>query len=144
MIEWCDVLLFFFFLLWICQALTWPMRLKMAMDIARAINFLHTRSPPMIHRDLKSANVLVSLFSSVYPSPISSWRNLSLANYRSSWTCQDHNHCAEWQTLGRVWRNSAFDDVSWTIQCGTCVPLFHEGLLCAETHHLPGCMKVGA
>lgn len=35
------------------------MRLKMAMDIARAVNFLHTRSPPMIHRDLKSANVLV-------------------------------------------------------------------------------------
>jgi serine/threonine protein kinase len=29
------------------------MRLKMAMDIARAINFLHARSPPMIHRDLK-------------------------------------------------------------------------------------------
>lgn len=33
----------------------------MAMDIARAVNFLHTRSPPMIHRDLKSANVLLDM-----------------------------------------------------------------------------------
>ncbi len=43
--------------------LTWRMRIKIAMDIARAINFLHSRTPPLIHRDLKSANILVRLLT---------------------------------------------------------------------------------
>eukprot|EP01025_Chloroclados_australasicus_P028487 TRINITY_DN2821_c1_g1_i7.p1 TRINITY_DN2821_c1_g1~~TRINITY_DN2821_c1_g1_i7.p1 ORF type:complete len:1255 (+),score=138.74 TRINITY_DN2821_c1_g1_i7:174-3938(+) len=33
---------------------------KVALDIALGINYLHTRKPPMIHRDLKSPNVLLS------------------------------------------------------------------------------------
>jgi serine/threonine protein kinase len=34
-------------------------RLQMALDIARGMNFLHTCKPPIIHRDLKSPNLLV-------------------------------------------------------------------------------------
>ncbi|KAK9786899.1 hypothetical protein WJX73_000622 [Symbiochloris irregularis] len=33
---------------------------KVAMDVALGINHLHTRRPPMMHRDLKSPNVLLS------------------------------------------------------------------------------------
>ncbi|KAL4430022.1 hypothetical protein ABPG77_004392 [Micractinium sp. CCAP 211/92] len=39
--------------------LTWRRRLGMALDAARGMVYLHTRSPPIIHRDLKSPNLLV-------------------------------------------------------------------------------------
>uniref|UniRef100_A0ACD5XEC2 Uncharacterized protein n=1 Tax=Avena sativa TaxID=4498 RepID=A0ACD5XEC2_AVESA len=34
-------------------------RLKMALDVAKGMNYLHTSIPTIIHRDLKSSNVLV-------------------------------------------------------------------------------------
>ena len=37
----------------------WPCRIGMALDIARAMHFLHNRIPTIIHGDLKSENVLV-------------------------------------------------------------------------------------
>jgi serine/threonine protein kinase len=39
--------------------LTGRMKLKLAYDIVRGMNFLHTHSPIIIHRDLKSLNLLV-------------------------------------------------------------------------------------
>ncbi|RID64322.1 hypothetical protein BRARA_E03266 [Brassica rapa] len=39
--------------------LDWSRRINMAMDIARGMNYLHHCSPPIIHRDLKSSNLLV-------------------------------------------------------------------------------------
>ncbi|KAI3512377.1 hypothetical protein L1887_19692 [Cichorium endivia] len=39
--------------------LDWKRRLRMAMDIARGMNYLHHCNPPIIHRDLKSSNLLV-------------------------------------------------------------------------------------
>ena len=33
--------------------------LSMALDISRAVYYLHTRNPPVFHRDLKSSNCLV-------------------------------------------------------------------------------------
>ncbi|CAH8356640.1 unnamed protein product [Eruca vesicaria subsp. sativa] len=39
--------------------LDWRRRINMAMDIARGMNYLHNCSPPIIHRDLKSSNLLV-------------------------------------------------------------------------------------
>lgn len=41
----------------------WPLRLKIAMDIASGMSFLHSAKPPIIHRDLKSPNVLLSSLS---------------------------------------------------------------------------------
>lgn len=39
--------------------LDWRRRIHMALDIARGVNYLHHCSPPIIHRDLKSSNLLV-------------------------------------------------------------------------------------
>ncbi|EAR90768.2 tyrosine kinase domain protein (macronuclear) [Tetrahymena thermophila SB210] len=39
--------------------LTWEDRRKIALDIAKGVFFLHSSKPPIIHRDLKSLNVLV-------------------------------------------------------------------------------------
>lgn len=37
---------------------SWPKRLEIALQIARAVHSLHERRPRVIHRDIKSANVL--------------------------------------------------------------------------------------
>ena len=37
----------------------WPRRIRIALDVARGMNFLHTSTPVIIHRDLKSLNILV-------------------------------------------------------------------------------------
>ncbi|KAG8370526.1 hypothetical protein BUALT_Bualt14G0126000 [Buddleja alternifolia] len=39
--------------------LEWRRRIHMALDIARGMNYLHHFNPPIIHRDLKSSNLLV-------------------------------------------------------------------------------------
>ncbi|KAL2610801.1 hypothetical protein R1flu_022493 [Riccia fluitans] len=41
------------------QGLDWKRRLKMALDVARGLNYLHHTTPPIVHRDLKSSNLLV-------------------------------------------------------------------------------------
>ena len=40
-------------------SITWSQRLSFARDIAAGMHFLHTTTPPIIHRDCKSANVLL-------------------------------------------------------------------------------------
>jgi len=40
-------------------SLDWPRRLGMALDAAKGMNYLHSSDPPVIHRDLKSPNLLV-------------------------------------------------------------------------------------
>jgi hypothetical protein len=40
--------------------LPWRLRVSFALDAARGMRFLHSRSPVVIHRDLKSLNLLVS------------------------------------------------------------------------------------
>ncbi|KAK8335839.1 hypothetical protein V6Z11_A09G082400 [Gossypium hirsutum] len=39
--------------------LDWRRRIHMALDVARGMNYLHHCNPPIIHRDLKSSNLLV-------------------------------------------------------------------------------------
>ncbi|KAE8677994.1 Serine/threonine-protein kinase CTR1 [Hibiscus syriacus] len=41
------------------QALDAKRRMRMALDVARGINYLHHRNPPIVHRDLKSSNLFV-------------------------------------------------------------------------------------
>ncbi|KAL8526273.1 hypothetical protein ACS0TY_015481 [Phlomoides rotata] len=41
------------------EALDEKRRLSMAYDVAKGMNYLHRRNPPIVHRDLKSPNLLV-------------------------------------------------------------------------------------
>jgi serine/threonine protein kinase len=41
------------------KQLDWARRLNMALDAAKGMHYLHEHSPPIIHRDLKSPNLLV-------------------------------------------------------------------------------------
>ncbi|KAL1199822.1 Serine/threonine-protein kinase-like protein [Cardamine amara subsp. amara] len=38
---------------------SWGKRIKIALQIAKAVHLLHSQEPPIIHRDIKSANVLM-------------------------------------------------------------------------------------
>ena len=38
----------------------WNIRLKILIDISKAMNFLHTNNPQIIHYDLKSLNILMT------------------------------------------------------------------------------------
>ncbi|EFN55391.1 hypothetical protein CHLNCDRAFT_12761, partial [Chlorella variabilis] len=42
------------------RQLSWPRLLSMASDAAKGMVYLHTRQPAVYHRDLKSANLLVT------------------------------------------------------------------------------------
>jgi hypothetical protein len=46
--------------------LSWQQRVYVALCTCRGLVHLHAQSPPMIHRDIKSANVLLNGFSSDY------------------------------------------------------------------------------
>jgi serine/threonine protein kinase len=39
--------------------LSWRQKIKMLLDISKGMNYLHTLSDPIIHRDLKSLNILL-------------------------------------------------------------------------------------
>ena len=40
--------------------LSWMMRMDIAVGVASGVEFLHSQTPPFVHRDLKSANVILS------------------------------------------------------------------------------------
>lgn len=42
-------------------SITWPSRVHLALDIARGMRFLHGMMPPIVHRDLKSPNILLTI-----------------------------------------------------------------------------------
>lgn len=42
------------------KEISWPLRLRIALDMAKGMNFLHSLRPPIIHNDLKSPNVLLA------------------------------------------------------------------------------------
>ncbi|KAJ9178957.1 hypothetical protein P3X46_010798 [Hevea brasiliensis] len=42
------------------SALTWPLRMKIAVNVARGLEYLHEHcNPPVVHRDIKSSNILL-------------------------------------------------------------------------------------
>ena len=44
------------------QKLHWAMRMKILIDVAQGVAFMHSLSPQIIHRDLKTLNILVHYF----------------------------------------------------------------------------------
>merc|ERR1712238_371934 len=41
-------------------SLTWSAKLKICTDVAAAVDYLHKFPPPIVHRDLKSLNLLLA------------------------------------------------------------------------------------
>merc|ERR1712113_213771 len=41
------------------EALVFTRRLAMSLQVTEGVDFLHSRSPPFVHRDLKSMNVVI-------------------------------------------------------------------------------------
>jgi serine/threonine protein kinase len=41
------------------QQLNWTRKLNLAIEITRGLQYLHSQSPPVLHRDLKTLNILV-------------------------------------------------------------------------------------
>eukprot|EP01006_Ploeotia_vitrea_P042471 TRINITY_DN66630_c1_g2_i1.p2 TRINITY_DN66630_c1_g2~~TRINITY_DN66630_c1_g2_i1.p2 ORF type:complete len:545 (-),score=68.93 TRINITY_DN66630_c1_g2_i1:1843-3477(-) len=44
---------------------SWALRLRWVRDLARGMNYLHSLQPPVVHRDLKSLNVLLDEYNHV-------------------------------------------------------------------------------
>jgi len=42
------------------KPLNWALRLRIAWDIAKGMAFLHSTEPPLLHRDIKSPNILLA------------------------------------------------------------------------------------
>lgn len=41
------------------ESYSWKLRMRIAYDIAKGMQYLQTISPPIIHRDLRSPNIFV-------------------------------------------------------------------------------------
>jgi len=64
--DWCQEGNLYEFLHNDKKELDWKLRLRISLDIATGMNYLHSLNPPLLHRDLKSPNIL--LLSSDYRS----------------------------------------------------------------------------
>lgn len=51
------------------RELPWELRVKIAYDMAMGLHVLHSSTPPVTHRDLRSPNIFVRLTSFPPPNP---------------------------------------------------------------------------
>ncbi|XP_068196382.1 receptor-interacting serine/threonine-protein kinase 2-like [Antennarius striatus] len=61
--------------------LAWPLRLRILYEIALGVNFLHNMSPPLLHHDLKTQNILLDgeFHAKIADFGLSKWRQLSVS-----------------------------------------------------------------
>ncbi len=64
--------------------LTWKQKLSMLRSAALGINYLHSLDPVIIHRSLKSSNLLVSA-SYLFRNPLSWFNNLFMEQVDENW-----------------------------------------------------------
>lgn len=72
--------------------LTWSRRIGMAADCIRGMLYLHTRIPPIVHRDLKSANLLVT----------GSWK-VKVSDFNLSKIMEDTTRSTSLQAMNPRW-----------------------------------------
>ncbi|XP_043117345.1 receptor-interacting serine/threonine-protein kinase 2 [Puntigrus tetrazona] len=58
----------------------WPLRLRVLYEIALGVNFLHNMTPPLLHHDLKTQNILMDgeYHVKIADFGLSKWRQLSI------------------------------------------------------------------
>lgn len=76
----------------VAAELTWTRRISFAADCARGMIYLHTRAPPVLHRDLKSANLLVT----------SSW-TVKVSDFNLSKVMHDSSRSTSLQAMNPRW-----------------------------------------
>ncbi|XP_041848730.1 receptor-interacting serine/threonine-protein kinase 2-like [Melanotaenia boesemani] len=61
--------------------LAWPLRLRILYEIALGVNFLHNMTPPLLHHDLKTQNILLDgeFHVKIADFGLSKWRQLSVS-----------------------------------------------------------------
>ncbi|CAL8281067.1 unnamed protein product [Lota lota] len=61
--------------------LHWPLRLRILYEIALGVNFLHNMTPPLLHHDLKTQNILLDgeFHVKIADFGLSKWRQLSIS-----------------------------------------------------------------
>ncbi|XP_062849885.1 receptor-interacting serine/threonine-protein kinase 2-like isoform X2 [Trichomycterus rosablanca] len=61
--------------------LAWPLRLRILYEIALGVNFLHNMTPPLLHHDLKTQNILLDgeYHVKIADFGLSKWRQLSIS-----------------------------------------------------------------
>ncbi|KAI5612637.1 receptor-interacting serine/threonine-protein kinase 2, partial [Silurus asotus] len=59
----------------------WPLRLRVLYEIALGVNFLHNMTPPLLHHDLKTQNILLDgeYHVKIADFGLSKWRQLSIS-----------------------------------------------------------------
>uniref|UniRef100_A0A8I3W8W5 Receptor-interacting serine/threonine-protein kinase 2 n=1 Tax=Callithrix jacchus TaxID=9483 RepID=A0A8I3W8W5_CALJA len=64
----------------------WPLRFRILHEIALGVNYLHNMTPPLLHHDLKTQNILLDseFHVKIADFGLSKWRMMSLSQSRSS------------------------------------------------------------
>uniref|UniRef100_A0ACB8FEX4 Receptor-interacting serine/threonine-protein kinase 2 n=1 Tax=Sphaerodactylus townsendi TaxID=933632 RepID=A0ACB8FEX4_9SAUR len=64
--------------------IAWPLRFRMLYEIALGVNYLHTMSPPLLHHDLKTQNILLDseFHIKIADFGLSKWRTVSISQSR--------------------------------------------------------------
>lgn len=64
----------------------WPLRFRVLHEIALGVNYLHNMTPPLLHHDLKTQNILLDneFHVKIADFGLSKWRMMSLSQSRSS------------------------------------------------------------